>query len=150
MPNRKADGISRAAARRYVARAARHLAACQPCPGHRVEPQRLLRLAGHLGAPAQDGPLEFPIGAQDERKSRDSGLGTSLRQDDYPCLHMGGRIRKQCWLLQYFAEVADKQTLIDNAKRPGADESTCASLEQLPEHNFDAPVDASAALAKPH
>jgi hypothetical protein len=43
---------------------------------------------------------------------------------------------------------ASKATLIENAKKMGADENVCASLEQLPEQEFEAPVDVSQALAK--
>ncbi len=45
---------------------------------------------------------------------------------------------------------ADKETLLDNAKKLGADENVCASLEGLPDQKFDAPVDVSQALAKQH
>jgi hypothetical protein len=45
---------------------------------------------------------------------------------------------------------ASKATLIENAKKMGADENVCASLEDLPEQDFDAPVDVSEALGKQH
>ena len=45
---------------------------------------------------------------------------------------------------------ADKETQLDNAKKLGADENVCASLEGLPDQKFDAPVDVSQALAKQH
>jgi len=45
---------------------------------------------------------------------------------------------------------AKKETLLENAKKMGADENVCASLEQLPDQDFDAPVDVSQALAKLH
>jgi len=45
---------------------------------------------------------------------------------------------------------AKKETLLENAKKMGADENVCASLEQLPDQNFDAPIDVSQALAKLH
>jgi hypothetical protein len=45
---------------------------------------------------------------------------------------------------------ASKDTLIKNAKKLGADENVCASLEDLPEQDFDAPVDVSEALGKQH
>ena len=44
---------------------------------------------------------------------------------------------------------ADKATLIETAKRQGADESICASLEQLPEQQFQAPADVSEAFKGP-
>lgn len=45
---------------------------------------------------------------------------------------------------------ASKATLIENAKRMGADEKVCASLERLPDEKFEAPIDVSQALAKQH
>lgn len=45
---------------------------------------------------------------------------------------------------------ATKAALIENAKKMGADENVCASLEELPEQEFEAPVDVSQALAKAH
>jgi hypothetical protein len=45
---------------------------------------------------------------------------------------------------------ANKQTLIDNAKKLGADENVRESLEKLPDQDYDAPVDVSQALAKIH
>lgn len=43
----------------------------------------------------------------------------------------------------------DKQTLIDTAKQQGADESVCASLDQLPDEQFQTPADVSAAFKGP-
>ena len=45
---------------------------------------------------------------------------------------------------------ANKQTLIENAKKLGADDNVCESLEKLPDQDFEAPVDVSQALAKAH
>jgi len=41
---------------------------------------------------------------------------------------------------------ASKQALIDTAKRLGADENVCASLEQLPDEDFQTPADVSQAF----
>ncbi|WP_420473715.1 DUF4142 domain-containing protein [Noviherbaspirillum sp. ST9] len=41
---------------------------------------------------------------------------------------------------------ASKQALIDNAKNMGADENVCASLEQLPDEDFQTPADVSQAF----
>ena len=41
---------------------------------------------------------------------------------------------------------ASKQTLIDKAKSMGADENICASLEQLPDEDFQTPADVSQAF----
>ncbi len=43
---------------------------------------------------------------------------------------------------------ASKNTLIENAKKMGADENICSSLQQLPDEEFEAPVDVSQALSK--
>ena len=43
---------------------------------------------------------------------------------------------------------ANKETLIENTRKMGADENVCASLEQLPEQDYETPVDVSEALAK--
>ncbi len=45
---------------------------------------------------------------------------------------------------------ASKQDLLQNAKKLGADDNVCESLEKLPDQDFDAPVDVSEALAKKH
>lgn len=44
---------------------------------------------------------------------------------------------------------ASKQDLIRNAKKNGADESVCASLEQLPDEDFQTPADVSEAFKGP-
>lgn len=43
---------------------------------------------------------------------------------------------------------ASKQTLIDKARRMGADANVCASLEQLPDEDFQTPADVSQALGE--
>lgn len=46
---------------------------------------------------------------------------------------------------------ARKAALLENAKKMGADDNVCASLEKLPDdEEFEAPVDVSQALAKTH
>ena len=44
---------------------------------------------------------------------------------------------------------ASKAALIENAKNLGADESICASLEQLPDEDFQTPADVSEAFKGP-
>jgi hypothetical protein len=44
---------------------------------------------------------------------------------------------------------ASKQDLIRNAKKNGADENVCASLEQLPDEDFQTPADVSQAFKGP-
>lgn len=43
---------------------------------------------------------------------------------------------------------ASKATLIENAKKMGADENVCSSLEQLPEEDFQTPADVSQAIGQ--
>ena len=44
---------------------------------------------------------------------------------------------------------ASKQDLIKSAKKNGADDSICASLEQLPDEDFETPADVSEAFKGP-
>jgi predicted outer membrane protein len=44
---------------------------------------------------------------------------------------------------------ATKEQLIDNARKLGADENICASLEQLPDEDFQTPADVSQAFKGP-
>jgi hypothetical protein len=44
---------------------------------------------------------------------------------------------------------ASKEALIRNAKKMGADDSICASLEQLPDEDFQTPADVSEAFKGP-
>lgn len=44
---------------------------------------------------------------------------------------------------------ASKAALIENARKMGADESICASLEQLPDEKFQTPADVSEAFSGP-
>ena len=44
---------------------------------------------------------------------------------------------------------ASKEALIKNARKMGADESICASLEQLPDEDFQTPADVSEAFKGP-
>lgn len=44
---------------------------------------------------------------------------------------------------------ASREDLIRNAKKNGADESICASLEQLPDEDFQTPADVSEAFKGP-
>lgn len=76
-------------------------------PEEGPEPLRLLRLAEHIGAPAADSRLEFPLTEEDERELRESGLSANLESGSYICIHPGARIRDKCWPPARFAEVAD-------------------------------------------
>ena len=43
---------------------------------------------------------------------------------------------------------ARKQDLLDRAKQEGADENICATLEKLPDEEFETPADVSKAVGK--
>jgi hypothetical protein len=45
---------------------------------------------------------------------------------------------------------ASKSALIENARKLGADQNVCESLEQLPDEKFKTPIDVSQAIAKEH
>lgn len=79
-----------------------------PYPDNGTEPERLARLMGFLGAPAQCFELEFPITTGDMRELEESGLHRGLEPGRYICIHPGARHRNKCWPPQRFAEVADQ------------------------------------------
>lgn len=79
-----------------------------PSLGH--ETQRLLTLCRHLGLPADDERLEFPLRDEDEDDllrvwPGRAGVG------DYVCLHVGAQLASRRWPLRRFAAVA--QALFD-------------------------------------
>ncbi|WP_232429496.1 glycosyltransferase family 9 protein [Noviherbaspirillum autotrophicum] len=76
-------------------------------PESGAEPLRLLRLPQHLGAPADDADLEFPLAPEDEQELRATGIGAGLQAGRYICIHPGARMRRRCWPPQLFAQVAD-------------------------------------------
>lgn len=45
---------------------------------------------------------------------------------------------------------ASKDALLKNARKIGADDNVCASIEQLPDEKYEAPIDVSEALSKHH
>jgi ADP-heptose:LPS heptosyltransferase len=81
-----------------------------PFPAAGAEPLRLLRLTDWLGAPAVGAHLEFPLGADDERELRASGIGADLAPGSCLCIHPGARTRDKCWPPGLFAAVADRLT----------------------------------------
>ncbi|QDZ27672.1 glycosyltransferase family 9 protein [Noviherbaspirillum sp. UKPF54] len=76
-------------------------------PEQGAEPLRLLHLPRHLGAPADDTDLEFPLIPEDEQELRAAGIGAGLQPGRYICIHPGARMRRRCWPPQLFAQVAD-------------------------------------------
>ena len=79
-----------------------------PCPETGAEPERLLHLAGQLGAPTAGAHLEFPILPEDEEELAASGVATGLEPRNYICVHPGARQRATCWPPERFASVADR------------------------------------------
>jgi len=79
-----------------------------PCPETGAEPERLLHLAGQLGAPTAGAYLEFPILPEDEEELAASGVATGLEPRNYICVHPGARQRTTCWPPERFASVADR------------------------------------------
>lgn len=79
-----------------------------PYPETGAEPERLLHLVGHLGAPAAGTHLEFPVLREDEDELAASGLADGLEPGSYVCVHPGARQRDKCWSIQRFADVADR------------------------------------------
>lgn len=76
-------------------------------PEQGAEPARLLQLMAHLGVPAANTELEFPLTPEDEQELRDTGIAASLTPGRYICIHPGARMRRRCWPPQLFAQVAD-------------------------------------------
>jgi ADP-heptose:LPS heptosyltransferase len=62
---------------------------------------RWLRLAEHVGAPAQGTHLEFPLHAADLEEAASFALGS------YAILHPGSQLASRRWPAQRFAEVGD-------------------------------------------
>jgi ADP-heptose:LPS heptosyltransferase len=76
-------------------------------PRHLPEPERHLALMRHLGVPADDAALEFPVHEEDRRRLR--GLAADERLDNWPyaCLHAGAAVPSRRWPLERFARVGD-------------------------------------------
>jgi len=79
-----------------------------PYPDTGAEQERLLVLLEHLGAPAHDARLEFPLLGEDADELAASGLGADLEPGSYLCIHPGARRRDPGWPPARFAEVADQ------------------------------------------
>jgi ADP-heptose:LPS heptosyltransferase len=83
-----------------------------PYPDRGHEIQRLLRLAGFLGADASDTRLEFPLLADDAAPWREHPqvqalLQRAARGERYLCVHPGKRNPDCRWPAEHFAAVAD-------------------------------------------
>lgn len=75
-----------------------------PASGHEIE--RLLALIDHLGLPADDRALEFPLEEADFMALGDVWPG--LRDGSpYVCVHAGAQLASRRWPVERFAAVAD-------------------------------------------
>lgn len=81
---------------------------CLPWPTSGPEPLRLLALARHLGAPADDGALAFPLQAADAQAWAAYPEVRRAMAGPYLCLHPGGRAAEKRWPVAHFAAVADR------------------------------------------
>lgn len=79
-----------------------------PYPETGAEPERLLQLMAHIGAPAVGTQLEFPLSRADQDALLATGLRAKLVGEDYFCIHPGARTRDKCWPPGHFAEVGDR------------------------------------------
>jgi ADP-heptose:LPS heptosyltransferase len=75
-----------------------------PWPTEGRETQRLLALCAHLGLPAQDEALEFPLCAADDDALLDAWPG--WRDLPYACVHAGAQLSSRRWPVARFAAVA--------------------------------------------
>jgi ADP-heptose:LPS heptosyltransferase len=88
----------------------------QSCPDERLflpyddcesEVQRLLRLIAHLGFPAQNIDLEFPLSPADRQELAAVPEARDLEPGSYACLHPGASAAARRWPAQTFARLAD-------------------------------------------
>ncbi len=79
-----------------------------PYPDHVPEPERHLALLRHLGIPAYDHRLEFPLNGQDTATFRRLQSVHGLEAGSYICLHPGGRGSARRWAPHLFGSVADR------------------------------------------
>ncbi len=68
---------------------------------------RSLRLVEHLGLPATDESLEFPLGPDDERALDEVPETAGLASGQYVCVHPGANEAARRWPIVHFAAVAD-------------------------------------------
>lgn len=70
---------------------------------HEIE--KHLKLMNHLGIPAKDTVLEFPL--TDEDMETLTAAGLNLENQKYVCVHPGSRNAARQWPVHYFAKLAD-------------------------------------------
>lgn len=78
----------------------------RPWPEHGHESQRLLALCRHLGMPAVDERLSFPLRPGDREALGQVWPGLAA-DAPYVCLHAGAQLASRRWPAQRFAAVAD-------------------------------------------
>lgn len=79
-----------------------------PYPDHLPEADRHLALLRHLGIPAQDDRLEFPLNIEDAAAFHRLQSAYGLQPGSYVCLHPGGRGPSRRWAPHLFSLVADR------------------------------------------
>jgi ADP-heptose:LPS heptosyltransferase len=77
-----------------------------PWPERGLEVDRLLSLAGFLGAPSQGSHLEFPLCDRDARAVETLAGPRGLRPGTYACVHPGASVPERRWPAERFAAVA--------------------------------------------
>lgn len=78
-----------------------------PVPAQTPEPLHHLRLLAHLGIPARDAALEFPISEGERDEAREIAARYGLRPGAYACIHPGASVPARRWPVERFAAVAD-------------------------------------------
>ncbi len=79
-----------------------------PYPDHLPEADRHLALLRHLGIPAHDNHLEFPLTMHDAAAFRVLQASHGLQSGSYVCLHPGGRGSSRRWDPHLFSIVGDR------------------------------------------
>lgn len=125
-----------------------------PYPATGPEPLRLLALTRWLGAPSQDGTLEFPLGPADWDELAASGLGEGLVPGRYLCVHAGARTSAKRWPPAQFADVADQlaaefglATVLTGSAGETGVAAQVASHMKTPARNAAAPISIGAMAA---
>ena len=79
-----------------------------PYPEHLPETDRQLALLRHLGIPAHDHRLEFPLTDRDDATAFGLQVRHGLKPGSYVCLHPGGGLPSQRWDPHLFSLVGDR------------------------------------------
>lgn len=79
-----------------------------PFADRESEVRRYLRLLNHLGLPATDEELAFPLTAADWRSLAQMPQVTALQPGQYVCIHPGASVAERRWSPADFAQVGDR------------------------------------------